>query len=44
VAAGQLRQLVAELQRVVVRVDVVGRRPHVAHLAVAAPPVQHVRC
>ena len=42
VRAEQLGQLVAELQRVVVRVDVVGRRPQVADLAAAAPPVQQV--
>ena len=42
VRAEQLGQLVAELQRVVVRVDVVGRRPQVPDLTAAAPAVQEV--
>ena len=42
VRAGELRQLVADLQRVVVREHVVRLCPEVADLAAAAPAVQHV--
>ena len=43
VRAHQLGQLVAELQRVVVGVDVRRGGPEVAHLAAAAPPVEQLR-
>ena len=42
VRAEQLGELVAELQRVVVRIHVVRLRPQVADLAAAAPAVEHV--
>ena len=40
--AEQLGELVAELQRIVVRIHVVRLRPQVADLAAAAPPVEQV--
>src|SRR5205823_6957661 len=43
VRAGEFRELVAELQRIVMREDIVGLRPQVAYLTAAAPAVEKIR-